>query len=309
MLIQHRKNVVFMKKRSVAGRFISLGIAVVLLIVGISVGFKMDVFKNFKDVAGTVHFNGTVFLKIIIVIALLFAINAVLQLLFGLFRGKTGRVGTMGAVVASLVKYAIVIVGFCWVLTLIGVNVSTIFASLGIVALVLGFGAESLVADVVTGIFILFENQFNVGDIIEVNGFRGTVESIGIRTISLKDTGGNTKIINNSDLKNIINRSESGSVAVCEIGVSYNTDLENFEKRIGAVLKNIKEKNSTVFIGDVSYLGVEELGDSQVVLKFKADVEEKNLFSGRRLLNKELKCAFDKEGFEIPFPQVDVHNR
>ena len=75
------------------------------------------------------------------------------------------------------------------------------------------------------------------------------------------------------------------------------------------MLKTIKEKNSTVFIGDVSYLGVEELGDSQVVLKFKADVEEKNLFSGRRLLNKELKCAFDKEGFEIPFPQVDVHNR
>lgn len=95
MLIQHRKDVVFMKKRSVAGRFISLGIAVVLLIVGISVGFKMDVFKNFKDVAGTVHFNGTILLKIIIVIALLFAINAVLQLLFGLFRGKTGRVGTM----------------------------------------------------------------------------------------------------------------------------------------------------------------------------------------------------------------------
>ena len=239
----------------------------------------------------------------------MYILNAVLQLVLGYFRNKTGRVGTMGAVISSLVRYGIVILGFCWVLTLIGVNVSTIFASLGIVALILGFGAESLIADVVTGIFILFENQFNIGDIIEISGFRGTVESIGIRTISMRDAGGNVKIINNSDLKNIVNRSESGSVAICEIGVAYSVDLNDLEERIGAILEDIKKRNASVFIGEVSYLGVEELADSQVVLKFKADVDEKNIFSGRRLLNKEIKCAFDRAGFEIPFPQIDVHNK
>ena len=71
----------------------------------------------------------------------------------------------------------------------------------------------------------------------------------------------------------------------------------------------IKKRNTSVFVGEVSYLGVEELADSQVVLKFKADVDEKNIFSGRRLLNKEIKCAFDRAGLEIPFPQIDVHNK
>ena len=76
-------------------------------------------------------------------------------------------------------------------------NVSTILASVGLLALIVGFGAESLITDVITGVFMLFENQYNVGDIIEVSGFRGTVSSIGIRTISITDSSGNIKIINN----------------------------------------------------------------------------------------------------------------
>lgn len=298
-----------MRNKSKKGHLISLLVAIVLLGAGIGIGFGTNIFDSFADVKKTIHFDGVTILKAVIVIAFLFVINAILQLLFGLMRKKTGRVATMGAVISSLVKYAIVITGFCLVLTIFGVNVSTIFASLGIVALILGFGAESLIADVVTGIFILFENQFNVGDIIEIDGFRGTVENIGIRTISLKDSGGNIKIINNSDLNNIVNRSESGSVAISEVGVAYSVDLNDLEKRIGNILEDIRKRNSEVFIGDVTYLGVEELADSSVILKFKADVEEKNIFSGRRLLNKEIKCAFDREGFEIAFPQIDIHNR
>ena len=290
-----------MKKNGTGSRIIGLVAAIILLAVCVGLGFGLNIFDSFADVKSTIHLDGTIILKSIIVIAFLYILNAVLQLVLGYFRKKTGRVGTMGAVISSLVRYG--------VLTLIGVNVSTIFASLGIVALILGFGAESLIADVVTGIFILFENQFNIGDIIEISGFRGTVESIGIRTISMRDAGGNVKIINNSDLKNIVNRSESGSVAICEIGVAYSVDLNDLEERIGAILEDIKKRNASVFIGEVSYLGVEELADSQVVLKFKADVDEKNIFSGRRLLNKEIKCAFDRAGFEIPFPQIDVHNK
>ncbi|MBP5184763.1 MAG: mechanosensitive ion channel, partial [Lachnospiraceae bacterium] len=180
---------------------------------------------------------------------------------------------------------------------------------LGIAALVLGFGAESLIADVVTGFFFLFENQFNVGDIIEVDGFRGTVESIEIRTISIKDAGGNVKIINNSQLKNVINRSKQGSVAVSTIGVSYSVDLDELEKKLPAMLEAIKGAHPEVFIGAVSYMGVDELASSSVVLKFKAEVSESNIFTGRRLLNKELKCAFDRAGIEIPFPQLDVHTK
>lgn len=297
------------RKKGILSKVICFAVALIVMAGCMVAGMQMEVFEDFDAVKETMHFDGEKLLKIVLVVSFLVVINGLIQIILGLFRGKTGRVGTMGAVISSLVKYAIVIWGFCWVLSLIGVNVSTIFASLGIIALILGFGAESLIADVVTGIFILFENQFNIGDIIEVDGFRGVVETIGIRTIGLKDNGGNIKIVNNSDLKNIVNRSESGSVAICEVGVSYSVDLEALEEKIGAILEGIKQRNSSVFIGEVKYLGVENLADSSVVLKFKADVNEKDIFSGRRLLNKEIKCAFDKAGIEIAFPQLDIHNK
>ena len=234
--------------------------------------------------------------------------EAVVQIHFPAACNGIGRTKTLIHVSSSLTKYAIVIIGVCWVLTVIGVNVGAIFAGVGIMALIVGFGAESLVADLVTGVFVLFENQFNVGDIIEAAGFRGTVESVGIRTISVRDVGGNLMVIKNSNLGNIINRSEKGSVAVTQVGVSYATDLEELDEKIDDILAEIKKKHKDMFIGEIQYLGVDELADSSVVLKFTADVEEKNIFAGRRILNKELKCAFDRENIEIAFPQLDVHS-
>ncbi len=288
---------------------IGLGIALVLLITCGLIGGLSGIFKGFSDMTGTIHLNGITVLKALIVILILLTVHYLVQLIFSFFSGKKGRAGTLITVFASLIKYALVIIGICWVLTIIGVNVSTIVASLGIIALILGFGAESLIADLVTGIFILFENQFNIGDIIEVGGFRGVVETIGVRTTSLRDMGGNIKIINNSDLTNIINRSNCGSVAVCQVGVSYETDLEILESKLVDILAQIKAKYPTVFIGAVEYLGVEDLADSNVMLKFKADVHEKDIFHGRRLLNKELKCAFDRAGITIAYPQLDVHTK
>ena len=129
------------------------------------------------------------------------------------------------------------IVILCWGLSILGVDLSTIVTAVGILALVVGFGAESLIADVVTGTFMLFENQYNVGDIVEVNGFRGTVQEIGIRTTSIMDAGGNVKIINNSDMKNILNRSDNASLAVSNIDVPYETDLEALEAKLPALME------------------------------------------------------------------------
>ena len=111
----------------------------------------------------------------------------------------------------------------------------------------------------------------------------------------------------NKLLKNIINRSNQGSRAVSDIDVSYDTDLEQLEETLSVILAEIKEKHPEVFVGDVKYAGVENLGASGITLRFVAEVNEKDIFSGRRLLNKELKVAFDKHKISIPFPQVDVH--
>lgn len=287
---------------------IGLILAILILVSSGVIGLFAGVFEEIEDIAATIRFQPATVLKAIIVICFLWAINSLIQLIFALIKGERGRTKTLIHVSSSLTKYAIVIIGVCWVLTVIGVNVGAIFAGVGIMALIVGFGAESLVADLVTGVFVLFENQFNVGDIIEAAGFRGTVESVGIRTISVRDVGGNLMVIKNSNLGNILNRSEKGSVAVTQVGVSYATDLEELDEKIDDILAEIKKKHKDMFIGEIQYLGVDELADSSVVLKFTADVEEKNIFAGRRILNKELKCAFDRENIEIAFPQLDVHS-
>lgn len=295
--------------KKISKNVIGIIVAIVLLVASGVIGNLTGVFDSIEQNINSIRITPATALRVLIAVCFLYALKCIVNIIFGKINGRTSRAKTLTTILASVIKYAIFLVGMCWILALIGVNVSTIFASIGVVALIVGFGAESLVADVVTGIFILFENQFNVGDIIEIDGFRGTVENITIRTISVRDPGGNVKIINNSNVNNVINRSSLGSVAISEVGVSYSTDLEAFEENVGKMLDEIKKKHPDIFVGDVSYLGVENLADSCVVLKFKADVKEADVFSGRRVLNKELKCAFDKNHIEIAFPQLDVHNR
>ena len=161
----------------------------------------------------------------------------------------------------------------------------------------------------VTGFFILVDNQYNVGDIIEVNGFRGTVSEIGIRTTSLTDAGGNVKIVNNSDMKNILNRSDNSSKAVADFSIPYETDLVKLEEKIPALMKEIYEKHPEVFKSEPIYLGVQTLNNSSVDLRFVAEVGESDIYSGARILNHDLFVGFRGLGVECPFPQVDVHSK
>ena len=240
-------------------------------------------------------------IKIVIAIVFLVLLHKLFGIVFKFVQKKSGRVATFATLISSVEKYAVILLGFCWVLSLIGVNVSTIFASIGILALIIGFGAESLVADLVTGIFILFENEYNVGDIIEADGFRGTVKEIGIRTVSIEDVGGNIKIINNSNLKNIINRSNNISIVVCEMQVAYKTDLEKLDKVLADALPVIKEKHKDVFTDKIHFAGIEKVEKDTITLRFVAEVEEEDFFNGKRILNRELKELFDKEKMSLPY--------
>ena len=232
-----------------------------------------------------------------------------LRFLLSLIKPKERKGLTLISLFSSLLRYVAALVILCWGLSILGVNVNAIVASVGIVALIVGFGAESLVADVVTGIFLLFENQYNVGDIVEVNGFRGTVKEIGIRTTSIMDVGGNVKIINNSEMKNILNRSDNISRAVSDIAIPYETDLEALEAKLPQLMNEIQEQRRDVMLSAPRYLGVQQLGDSSVVLRFVVEVAEKDIYSGARILNRDLWLGFRKLGVECPFPQVDVHSK
>ena len=287
--------------------FIRMIVCVAIVAILVPIGIVSGWFDGVDVERFPVRFE--TFVRLILMVASVVALETLTVFLLGLSVPKNHRSRSLLSISSSLMKYIAVIVILCWGLSIMGVNVSTIVASVGIVALVVGFSAESLISDVVTGAFMLFENQYNVGDIVEVNGFRGTVTSIGIRTTCITDPGDNVKIVNNSDMKNILNRSDRVSRSVSEIAVPYETDLEKLEAEIPALMQRIYEAHPDVMKKPPVYLGVQELAESSVVLRFVVNVEEKDIYSGARILNHDLLLGFRRLGVECPFPQVDVHSK
>lgn len=247
----------------------------------------------------------TLFQLIVMVLALLF-LHALIQWILSKIKPNTARRSTLLSLAKSLVSYACVLGGIFWGLALIGVNVSTLFASAGILVLIISFGAENLIADVVTGLFMIFENQYQVGDIVEVDNFRGTVTSISIRTTCVTDLGDNTKIFNNSDMRNIINLSNKLSTAVCDISVECSADLNKVRELMGTLLPKIQSENSALFPETPIYLGVQGFEASGVTLRIVAHVKERDRFTAYRLMNEQIKIGLDSAGFTAPYPHVVI---
>ena len=247
-------------------------------------------------------------LTLILAICLLWLIGFVLRMIIQYFGKKDLRSQTIANMLAGTLHYLIVIIGVIWGLAILGVNTTAVLAGVGIVGLILGFGAQSLIEDIITGAFIIFENQYSVGDIIILDDFRGTVRSIGVRTTVIEDAGGNLKVVNNSDIRNFQNRSRNNSVALVLVAVSYATDLRKLEKLLKEKLGDLQKEHPELYLSAPRYLGVDALADSGVNLKFAVNVKEENVFAGQRMLARDLKILFDDNGVEIPFPQVVVHN-
>ena len=244
-----------------------------------------------------------IFAILAIMLLSVIVINSVLEKMTA---GKR-RSKTVATLVKSVVKVLAVIITIVWVLDVLGVNMAGIFASLGIASLIIGFSAQSLIEDTITGIFIILEGQYNIGDVIVVDDFRGTVVNINMRTTTIMDLSNNLKIINNSTIRNIQNRSRNMSVVVCDVGTSYSADIRDLEKIIIPALPEMYDRNADVFAAAPVYAGVQELGDSSVVLRVAVDVREENFFAARRRLNREMKILCDDNHIEIPFNQLDVH--
>lgn len=263
-------------------------------------------FENAEEMLTMINLDLSTVVKVILMICFVFAISNLVQFGLSLINPDKKRAGTIITVISSLIQYASAIVIICWGLTILGVNIGTVFASVGVLALIVGFGAESLIADVVTGIFMIFENQYNVGDILEVGGFRGTVKRIGIRTTALTDTGDNIKIINNSEMKNILNRSMDMSRAVCDIGISYEADLNEIEAMLPAILEGIYNSHQDIMLDKPEYLGVQTLGDSAVMLRFVVSVKEKDIYRVGRIMNHDIYLAWKKNGIVCDWDSAAV---
>ncbi len=291
-----------MKKHKMLFRAIACAlIALLVYLIGRKIGWVEEIPK--------ISWNPKAIAKSVMILFVLFATEGLIGYVLSLLKPKRNRTRTLIALIRNVLRYAVILISICVVLTIINVDIVTILAGLGIIALIIGFGAESLIADVVTGMFILIDNQYNIGDIIEVNGFRGPVTDISVRTTVLTDPGGNIKIINNSDMKNILNRSDNSSKAIAVFPIPYETDLAALEEKFPAMLREIYEAHTDLFKAEPVYLGVDELGDSAVMLKFLGEVNETDIYTGGRVLNHDLFLAMRKLGVEVPFPQIDVHQK
>lgn len=237
------------------------------------------------------------------VITIVLIITTIFLVIINKILSKNNREITVARLINNLVKWIVGIVLVITVLAIWGVDTTALITGAGVVTLVIGLGMQSLISDVVAGLFIVFENEFNVGDIITVNDFRGTVISIGIRTTKLEALG-NIKIFNNSDIRSVLNQTINPSTAKALIDIEYGESLAKVEEVIKAKLPEVKIDG---IMGDISYDGVATLGASGVTLQFTASCYEGDIFAVQREMNKRLKVMFDENGIGIPFNQLVVH--
>jgi small conductance mechanosensitive channel len=228
-----------------------------------------------------------------------FVIRFILKLCLPLLKKARGLL----TILISVIKYAALLVWIFFVLTCFGVDTTVILAGIGIVSLIVGLAIQPLLSDIIAGLFIVFEDVFNVGDIIVADGFRGTVKEIGMRHTQIEDAGGNIKVINNSDIRSMVNMTNQLSLASIEMCIEYGESLERVEAIIAENLPKIKEAIPAIKEGPY-YKGVSALADSSVNLKFIAKCDETTKYQVERDLNRQFKLLFDKYNINIPFPQI-----
>ncbi len=220
------------------------------------------------------------------------------------FHSKKGI--TISKLIVNFLKWVIAISAIFFIMAAWGADTTMMLASAGVVTLIIGLGSQTLVADILAGVFIVFEGDFQVGDIVIIDGWRGEVTAIGIRTTKLIDAGGNIKIVNNSEIKSIINQTQELSIAKCYVSIAYEARIENVEAIISDNIASLKEKISGIVEGPY-YKGVAELGESSVNLLFVAKCHENDIYQVQRDLNREIKILFDNNNIDIPYNQVVVH--
>ena len=242
--------------------FISIVILIICFLLARSTGFSIE------EMIASININLEAILQVALIIAFLSVIKYLLKLLVSFIR--TPKAATFVTITRSAVDYLTLILMVVWSLRVLGADINGIIAGLGILALIIGTSAEGLIEDMLTGIFMLFEREYKVGDIIEVDGFLGKVTEIGIRTTTLVDSGGSEKIFNNSSMKDILNRSSYNSVAVVDIELPTDADLE--------LLKNAD-------FGDIKCLGLEEIGSDSLTIRFIKEAPEETIYQTRREMN------------------------
>lgn len=190
-----------------------------------------------------------------------------------------------------------------------GIDIAPILAGAGIIGLAVGFGGQYLIRDIISGLFIILENQYRIGDVININETGGLVEDISLRMTSLRDLDGTVHHIPHGEIKKVSNLTKKFARVNLNIGVAYSSNLEHVIhviNKTGNDLANDPQFKSAI-IKAPEFLRVEDFADSAIIVKILGDTWPLKQWEVSGELRKRLKIAFDKEGIEIPFPQRVVH--
>ena len=214
---------------------------------------------------------------------------------------------TIISLIKNILKWLVYIFVILSILSVYGVDTSGIIASLGVAGLVIGLALQDIIADFVAGIFILFDDQYIIGDVVQVNGFKGEVIGFGLMSTKIKNATGDVLIISNSSFKEIINFSRTNYSLLINLDVAYDTDIDKLEK----VLEDLREdvlKMENV-IGNYKLLGINEFSSSSVKYLVSIECKANCQYQIKRDYFKLVKKSFDKNKIEIPYNKLDVNVR
>ncbi|MER2089091.1 MAG: mechanosensitive ion channel family protein [Sporosarcina sp.] len=221
----------------------------------------------------------------------------------GALRHSERRETTLVKLLQNTLSYVVYFAAILAILSAFTINVAGILAGAGVLGLAVGFGAQSLVKDIISGFFIIFEDQFSVGDYVQIGAAVGTVEEIGLRTTKISAYGGEIHIIPNGNISEVVNYSINNSLAIVDIRLGYETDIAKTEKLLEEFLTNLSEGYEAL-ISQPTIVGVQELGTSEIVMRITAETQPVMQYAIARKLRRDLKIFLDKHGIEIPYPKM-----
>ena len=291
---------------------VSISIIIMILITIISFVLEAKIYGEDSVFNKSISDNETIdliyhkipcLIESIKIITIAWVANIIVRFILNNTLKKSKRGGTIASLLGSFIKYVIAISAILSVIGAWGADVSSLVTGLGILALVIGLGAQSLIADIIAGIFIVFEGEFKVGDIVIIDGWKGTISEIGLRTTKIVAINADVKIIYNSQISSVVNLSERLSSVACTLDVDYNENLEKVEKIIHENLPGIQSRIPKI-ANDIMYLGVSALGVNYMSLLIIAPCEQADFEEVERDLLRELKLMIDRNGIKKPKPTM-----
>lgn len=221
---------------------------------------------------------------------------------------RTNRAATLGQLFKNVASAAILAIAGLMILAEWGFNLAPLIAGAGIAGLALGFGAQSLVSDFLSGVFMLLEDQYGVGDFIDIDGTEGTVEDVQLRVTRLRSVNGVVWWVRNGEVTRVGNMSQNWSRALLDVGVAYDSDIAEVRRVMGEEAHRLYQEQEWegVLLEDPEVWGVESLADDAVVVRLVLKTQPGQQFRVARELRERIKARFDAEGIEIPFPQRTV---